>query len=81
MVKNHLDAERAGAELKPDLSPLAVTQTATKPFSHMLCLDSWSLVISIFETDQVCGQRHTAEIDFSPKQGIIERLADGGQWV
>jgi hypothetical protein len=40
MVKNHLDAERAGAELKPDLSPLAVTQTATKPFSHMLCLDS-----------------------------------------
>jgi hypothetical protein len=30
MVKNHLDAERAAAELKPDLSPLGVAQTANK---------------------------------------------------
>jgi len=30
MVKNHLDAEKAAAELKPDLSPLGVAQTATK---------------------------------------------------
>lgn len=30
MVKNHLDAEKAAAELKPDLSPFAMAQTATK---------------------------------------------------
>jgi hypothetical protein len=30
MVKNCLDAEKAAAELKPDLSPLAVAQTAAK---------------------------------------------------